>query len=698
MKRLKLLLFILICSTACTAQAPDVTPPAESRPTISALAPLLDESSTAVPPTPDLTLQTFLWVMDLNEQTHEFSLIKLRDDGQELWRRPFEPAFGLGLDPQDDSLWTIQKTAQDFATWLTNIDGDGQIINQIEADASANIFALDLNDGGVWINLVNENEIVKLNAEGTMIARAAVSSHPYAMVVNPYDSAIWLAEGDSRKLIKFNQNGERLVTLDTPGFFSDSPQQIAVDPRDGSIWHGGVEDVFKLSADGAALKQIRGFEGPVALAVDPQDGSVWVADFHSVNSGDIVKLDQNGGELFRLSLDAWPRTLAVHPEDGSLWVGIRGALLKLSADGFILTTVPTVHLPTAVALTTVMTTRPPSPSPTTVMGQTLLPMPMTPTPTSVALNSSEVCQSIDLIVPGDCESLVQLLYQIDPNLLQTLENEGCLWRRLFCNQDGQLTELDLASHDLDMLPPEIGDLENLQILRLSENNLTSLPPEIGNLTELQTLDLHGNNLSTLPIEIGQLSNLQALSVNYNPLNTLPAEIGQLASLQSLDLWAVNLNSLPPEIGSLTNLQHFSVSGELEALPPEIGDLTSLIVLNVFSNNLTTIPPEIGNLGNLSRLELVSNELSSLPPEIGNLINLRQLDLSHNKLETLPREIGNLVNLEVLLLAYNSLDTLPSEVSNLSNLQEFCLYYDLSLTLPPQVEALKEKTVCTMYAN
>jgi hypothetical protein len=45
---------------------------------------------------------------------------------------------------------------------------------------------------------------------------------------------------------------------------------------------------------------------------------------------------------------------------------------------------------------------------------------------------------------------------------------------------------------LQQLPPEIGNLTNLQYLSLSNTQLTSLPPEIGNLTNLQVLDLPAN--------------------------------------------------------------------------------------------------------------------------------------------------------------------------------------------------------------
>ena len=58
-------------------------------------------------------------------------------------------------------------------------------------------------------------------------------------------------------------------------------------------------------------------------------------------------------------------------------------------------------------------------------------------------------------------------------------------------------------------------------LDLEGNELHELPPEIGQLTNLQRLDLRGNQLSELPPEIGQLTNLQELALDGNPLLKSP---------------------------------------------------------------------------------------------------------------------------------------------------------------------------------
>ncbi len=67
-------------------------------------------------------------------------------------------------------------------------------------------------------------------------------------------------------------------------------------------------------------------------------------------------------------------------------------------------------------------------------------------------------------------------------------------------------------------------------LSLGYNNLNgSIPPEIGQLSNLQNLYLGGNQLTSLPIEISQLSSLWDLFLGGNPLTTLPSEVCQLGT-------------------------------------------------------------------------------------------------------------------------------------------------------------------------
>jgi internalin A len=260
----------------------------------------------------------------------------------------------------------------------------------------------------------------------------------------------------------------------------------------------------------------------------------------------------------------------------------------------------------------------------------------------------------------------------------------------FPSEIAQLTSLQRLEHrysNLTALPPEIVHLTNLQILDLSDNNLTALPPEIVQLTNLQHLDLQNNSLTALPLEIVHLTNLQFLNLSNNNLTALPPEIVQLTNLQHLIFQDNNLTTLPPEIAQLTNLRDLTLYGNsLTALPLEIGRLANLQILSLSENSLTTLPSEIAQLTNLQDLFLYKNNLTTFPPEIVRLTNLQTLNLANNNLTALPPEIAQLTNLGRLFLFDNSLTVLPSEITQLTNLRELDLGRNPLRTPPPEIMA------------
>ena len=77
----------------------------------------------------------------------------------------------------------------------------------------------------------------------------------------------------------------------------------------------------------------------------------------------------------------------------------------------------------------------------------------------------------------------------------------------------------------------------LSLSRLRPVKLTGIiPPELGNLANLEVLSLHSNQLSgSIPPELGNLANLRDLRLTSNALEgTIPAELGRLASLERMD--------------------------------------------------------------------------------------------------------------------------------------------------------------------
>ena len=162
------------------------------------------------------------------------------------------------------------------------------------------------------------------------------------------------------------------------------------------------------------------------------------------------------------------------------------------------------------------------------------------------------------------------------------------------------TELDLRDYEdalgISSLPPEIGHLQNLEILRVCGNQLTSLPPEIGRLKNLKFLSLKENELASLPPEIGHLKNLKRLHLSKNCLTSMPSVITDLQNLEELDLESNRLTGLAPSIRFLQKLRRLNVQGnQITMLPPEIAHLQDLEYLNLELNPLTSLPQEIFNL-------------------------------------------------------------------------------------------------------
>ena len=273
------------------------------------------------------------------------------------------------------------------------------------------------------------------------------------------------------------------------------------------------------------------------------------------------------------------------------------------------------------------------------------------------------------------------------------------WYGVSTDASGRVVGLDLSGrydggewirHGLNgEIPPEIGNLAELEELTLNANNLSgSIPPELGGLANLEVLFLAANDLSgSIPSEIGNLANLEMLNLGGNALSgSIPPELGNLANLERLYLNSSNLSgSIPSELGSLASLVEMQlIDNRLSgSIPPEFGNLAELTNLLLQFNNLNgPIPPELGNLGNLQALDVRANDLSgSIPPELGGVASLRGLHLAFNNLSgSIPPELGSLSRLRWLDINDNPLaGPLPLELSKLP-LERF-RYHNTDLCVP-----------------
>ncbi|PIN17786.1 Non-specific serine/threonine protein kinase [Handroanthus impetiginosus] len=165
-----------------------------------------------------------------------------------------------------------------------------------------------------------------------------------------------------------------------------------------------------------------------------------------------------------------------------------------------------------------------------------------------------------------------VLQSWDPSLVNP-----CTWFHITCNQDNQVTRVDLGNSNLSgHLVPELGKLEHLQYLELYKNNIQGqIPAELGNLKNLISLDLYNNNISgTIPSSLGNLKSL----VFFN--------IFQMVS-GALDGGGLSLFR-PSSLGNLKS--RLFLNGPI---PRALASISSLKVVDVANNNLCGTIPTTG---------------------------------------------------------------------------------------------------------
>jgi uncharacterized delta-60 repeat protein/uncharacterized repeat protein (TIGR01451 family) len=265
------------------------------------------------------------------------------------------------------------------------------------------------------------------------------------------------------------------------------------------------------------------------------------------------------------------------------------------------------------------------------------------------------CSAVTEIPHPECDALVAFYnstggpnWNHNSGWMETLS--PCSWWGVTC-VGNSVTELYMYLNQLEgSIPPEIGNLVNLEKLNLGGGQLSgSIPPELGGLINLQSLKLLNNQLSgSIPLQLGTLPNLDYLDLGRNQLSgNIPSELGNLTKLEYLFLYQNQLSgSIPLELGNLTNLIVFDlrVNQLTDSIPTTLGDLANVQYLYLYDNQLSgSIPPALGNLTKLIYLYLDKNPLSgSIPQELGNMSSAAGLFINDTQLDgELPMSLTNL---------------------------------------------------------
>ena len=205
---------------------------------------------------------------------------------------------------------------------------------------------------------------------------------------------------------------------------------------------------------------------------------------------------------------------------------------------------------------------------------------------------------------------------------------------------GNLTKLkELYITAYAPVPAQFANLVNLEILYLGTHEPMDIPAPfpfplfLTNMTHLKELYLMSQIKGDVPPQIGNLSNLEVLVLQRNfELGSLPAEIGVLSKLKTLKIIQYGVpGPVPFQLTNLTNLEELSLHDTefTGTFPADIGNLTKLKSLIVTANMTGQLPAQISTLPELDYLYLRYNSFSGPIPNLSNIPVSGYVDVGFN---------------------------------------------------------------------
>ncbi|CAL9043944.1 unnamed protein product, partial [Musa banksii] len=218
----------------------------------------------------------------------------------------------------------------------------------------------------------------------------------------------------------------------------------------------------------------------------------------------------------------------------------------------------------------------------------------------------------------------------------------------------QLTSLLLSSNELrGSIPPSLGKCP-LDTLNLGFNKLSGgVPKEIFYILSLTKLfDISHNSLTgSLPPEIGNLRNIEIVDVSSNRLSgEIPSTIAQCQVLQYLYMQGNLIRGSIPSFGQLKGLRVLDISrNNLSGHIPDFLRSFNMTYLNLSFNDLDGEVPKDGIFGNASAFSVVGNsKLCGGIPELRLPSCTSQKKSSSAKLIAISSVVGGILFVTFLI--------------------------------------------------
>ena len=210
----------------------------------------------------------------------------------------------------------------------------------------------------IWIADDTTRQIYEFTTNWELLSRfgSPLNISVSAIAIDPTTDprSLWVVGEFPGRLINLTKNGETLSIIETQvPFTAWGPEGVDVDPLDSSIWfvtdpnylHNppdpGVPAVYNIGKDSTFISsfQTSAFDikstSPQSIAVDPVDGTLWVADnssdeiYHVTNQGVLIaSLDTRG--LIPSVDNPQGITIAIDKSNGTLWLTDRTTFMAFN--------------------------------------------------------------------------------------------------------------------------------------------------------------------------------------------------------------------------------------------------------------------------------------------------------------------------------------------------------------------------------
>ncbi|EKP14184.1 MULTISPECIES: WGR domain-containing protein [Leptospira] len=299
-----------------------------------------------------------------------------------------------------------------------------------------------------------------------------------------------------------------------------------------------------------------------------------------------------------------------------------------------------------------------------------------------------------------------------------LTKKGIDLSKLYNSKDKSML---IEDRNLEEIPDEIGDYQDLETLSCWNTKIAKLPNTITALQNLKDLSIISKKLTEFPIEICKLSNLRYLYIRTEKINKLPEDVGALVNLNHLNLCGNKLKDLPKNLQKLTLLKRLNLGeNKFEKIPTAlygmnsieeldlrhnpfksldgIGKITGLITIHTYAVGIKELTPEIGQLKNCKYFHLSDVDIEEIPKEIGDMDSMYTLEISKTKIRFLPDTIGKLKNCKSLDIQKNQIEFLPETIGTMENLEELSAGNNKLTDLPESIYQLKKLKEIGLWGN